>query len=417
MPGIDLKIDLKTLRSILVKTYFTSRSSILILGAPGLGKSSTVLQVAEIIADLLNRKLVVYDDSLEIDPARDFVFVDIRLTEVEASDLIGVPRTRDGYVAYMPLKWAKVMATTPGIIFLDEITNVQDDTVLAASYKILLDRRVGFVKLYDGVMVVAAGNRPEESSIARELPAPQINRTMVLTLDYDNKMDTVSAWLQYLEKRIRGMPVWNDAELEEYRKVVEIVSEWRKRKQPGKLYAIMSAFLATTKKLVTREIQSATMQNFATPRTWEMLYWTLTDEYDRIWKPEEMRAICYGLLGPSIGEMFYEWLMRPLPNIVEIINDPSVLEKMRFDDIIIATALLGIWLRSEIDTLRANPELASKVDKTIAKIRDLAGNEAIIVMLACLGTEKVTAFRRSLQLVAILPTLRKIIKEIGKVMG
>ena len=50
------------LKSLIVKVYLTSKASLLILGPPGVGKSSAVMQAGEILAELMGRKLVIYDD-------------------------------------------------------------------------------------------------------------------------------------------------------------------------------------------------------------------------------------------------------------------------------------------------------------------------------------------------------------------
>jgi len=405
------------LKSLITKVYLTSRASMLILGPPGAGKSSAVFQSAEVLAGLLGRKLVVYSDdvahSILSDPGRHFVVVDLRLTEVEASDLIGVPRTDGDYVLYKPLLWARVMSKVPGIVFLDEITNVQDDTVLAAAYKILLDRRVGFVKLDDGVMVVAAGNTPEHASIARELPAPQVNRTIVVSLDWSNEAEAVKHWLSYMEKRIRGLPLHTEEDMAEYRRVYELVEKWRQTREPGKLYGVMAAFLTLTRRLADKPASAALMENFPTPRTWELLYWTLTDYYDAVWSPEEQRAVCVGLLGTDVGTAFWAWLRRPLPNIEHLIEDPEELEKLETGDLLLIGALAGLYLRAEMD--RMTEEKARKVGRFLEKLVEKAGREVVLVIQATIGTDIASVARRVGRLLSLAPQLIEVYREIGRV--
>jgi MoxR-like ATPase len=379
-----------------------------LLGAPGIGKSSIVRQAAETIADVLGLKFVEYDDFAEI-PENAFVFIDIRLSEVEPSDLIGIPRTDSDYVMYKPLKWALTLAKHPGIVFLDELTNVQDDTVLAASYKILLDRRVGFVKLHSGVMVVAAGNTPETSVIARELPAPQINRTLVI----DTDTPSLNEWFGYMEKRISNVGLTTAEEIEKYKEIAKVVEDWKKKKELGKLYTLMASYLVARKTLFTKPMATA-MQNFATPRTWEMLYWTLTDEFDKIYSDEEIKAICIGFLGKQIGMEFYSWLKRPLPRIDDVLNNPAMLDRLEIDDLIVFTALFGHYVRTEIQSIIKSDELQTKVDNVIKKIVDRSSRELLIVFAAMLGTEKAEARLNLIKLASKLPNLRKLIVEMGK---
>jgi len=404
------------LKSLITKVYLTSRASMLILGPPGTGKSSAVLQSAEVLAELLGRKLVVYSDdeahSILSNPDRHFVVVDLRLTEVEPSDLIGVPRTDGDYVAYKPLLWARVMSRAPGVVFLDELTNVQDDTVLAAAYKILLDRRVGFVNLNEGAMVVAAGNTPEHASIARELPAPQVNRTIVVDIEWENEAETVRRWLSYMERRVKRLPLHTEEDVAEYRRVYELVGRWRQAREPGKLYGIMAAFLTLTRRLADKPASAALMENFPTPRTWELLYWTLTDYYDAIWSPEELKAICRGLLGNDVGVAFWSWLLKPLPNIEELIENPNKLGELKEDEQLFVAAMLGLYLRGEIDNL--TDAKAKKIGRFLEKLISLRGKEAAIVLQATLGTDRYVAARRVAKLANMVPQLEAVYEEIGK---
>jgi len=404
------------LKSLIVKVYLTSKASLLILGPPGAGKSSAVMQAGEILAELMGRNLVIYDDDMGRkileDPSRYFVVVDIRLTEVEPSDLIGVPKSDGDYVMYKPLLWSRVMNKVPGIVFLDELTNVQDDTVLAAAYKILLDRRVGFVKLGDGVMVVAAGNTPEHSSIARELPAPQVNRAVVLEMNWENSSESVGYWLSYLGRRVAEEPLHTKDDLKKFREVADIVGKWRAAKAPGKLYGVMSAFLALSMKLVTKPANAALMENFATPRTWEMLYWTLTDEYDLIWTPEEQRAICVGLLGKDVGLSFWSWLRRPLPNIEHLLENPEQLASMKAEDVVYIAAMFGLYLQKELD--RAGDAKKRKIVEFLKALVKAAGKEAMLVVQATIGTTIEEKAERLVKLVRMAPELGTVYLDIHK---
>jgi hypothetical protein len=96
-----------------------------------------------------------------MDPDKYFVYVDLRLTECEPSDLIGIPRDVDSSVQYKPLMWARCLSRSAGVLFLDELTNLQRPDVISACYKLLYDRKAGFTAFHEDVLVVAAGNTPE----------------------------------------------------------------------------------------------------------------------------------------------------------------------------------------------------------------------------------------------------------------
>jgi MoxR-like ATPase len=133
------------LKAYIVKHYFSPRRSerrygILVLGAPGVGKSMSIEEAGREIASKLQRqflKVVVRWSSTkrkfvintegeqEIEEVltnadKFFTFTDFRLSTVEPSDLSGIPRSKEGITFYDPLLWAVLHSTCPGILFLDE---------------------------------------------------------------------------------------------------------------------------------------------------------------------------------------------------------------------------------------------------------------------------------------------------------
>jgi len=78
-----------------------SRISVLLLGAPGIGKSYTCYNVAKRLALGLGKEFIDYNDDVApkilAEPERYFVFVDFRLTECEPSDLLGIPKAKGIY--------------------------------------------------------------------------------------------------------------------------------------------------------------------------------------------------------------------------------------------------------------------------------------------------------------------------------
>jgi DNA polymerase III delta prime subunit len=136
-------VKVEVLFHYLVKHYFSNRSGrnygLLLLGPPGVGKSTVVYDAAEYIASKVGKqfikfvirwdpgkkKFVVNGDSVEdvlAEPSKYFVLTDFRLSTVEPSDLTGIPRSHDGITFYEPLVWAVLHSSAPGIIFLDERT-------------------------------------------------------------------------------------------------------------------------------------------------------------------------------------------------------------------------------------------------------------------------------------------------------
>ncbi|RLJ18319.1 ATPase [bacterium endosymbiont of Escarpia laminata] len=137
-------------------TRFGHHTPVMLWGPPGVGKSDMVRQVGE------NHAVPV---------------IDIRLSQMEPSDLRGIPfRVEDR------VDWA-IPSILPdaarhgeaGILFLDEITSAPP-TVSAAAYQLILDRRLGEYQVPKGWAIFAAGNRQGDRGVTYSMPAPLANR-------------------------------------------------------------------------------------------------------------------------------------------------------------------------------------------------------------------------------------------------
>jgi hypothetical protein len=335
------------------------KQSIIILGPPGIGKSEGVAQAAESIAEKLNKKFIRYDDNkydeIMQHPDYYFVFVDLRLTEVEPSDLMGIPREKNGTMFYVPPSWARVLSKAPGILFLDELTQVQRDDIFAVAHKILLDRMSGFTKFHPDVMVVAAGNTPDDSPIARLLPTSLINRTLVLRANRPG----VNEWAKYMENKFGD--------------------KWDKR---------VYAFLLIQEDKFIESIDKNELErldNFATPRTYTMAAARLYELANAPITQDMLKAILVGLLGPTVGEALYTFINMSI-DIESIINDPS-----KFNTLNVDQKLFIMWATGQIynNAVRNNDDnLRVKVERFI--------EEALIKRKALHWLELLTMFIISL---------------------
>ncbi len=125
------------------------RTSWMLHGKPGIGKTDIVAQLAQQIG------------------ARLF---DIRLTTIEPQDLRGLPyydHDARKTVWYRPEDLPDD-PSHPAILFLDELT-AASPYLQPTVYGLLQERRVGEHKLPDTVMIVAAGNTVDDGAIAYEM--------------------------------------------------------------------------------------------------------------------------------------------------------------------------------------------------------------------------------------------------------
>ena len=129
---------------------------VMLWGPPGVGKS-------QIIAGIARRH-----------GAR---LVDIRLSQMEPTDLRGIPfKTSDDRVKWsVPEMLPDRDSTEPGILFLDEI-NAAPPSVSAAAYQLILDRRLGEYEMPKNWAIFAAGNRQGDRGVTYAMPAPLANR-------------------------------------------------------------------------------------------------------------------------------------------------------------------------------------------------------------------------------------------------
>ena len=128
------------------------RLSCMIWGAPGIGKSSIVRQVAD---------------------EHQFGFVDLRLSQLAPTDLRGLPVPRDDESAWLPPEF--LPRKGKGVLFLDEI-NMAPPAMQGVAQQLILDRQVGSYSVPDGWFVWSAGNRKEDRAAVFDMPSPLANR-------------------------------------------------------------------------------------------------------------------------------------------------------------------------------------------------------------------------------------------------
>ena len=144
------------------------KHSVFIWGAPGIGKSSAVTQVAK-------------DKELEL--------IDLRISQLAPTDIRGLPYTKDGRAYFAPPSF--LPTDGEGILFLDEL-NMASPSVMGIAQQLILDRQVGDYKVPEGWFIVAAGNRTEDRAAISQMPAPVANRFIHFHID-----SSLDSWKEY----------------------------------------------------------------------------------------------------------------------------------------------------------------------------------------------------------------------------
>jgi MoxR-like ATPase len=152
--------------------------STMIWGAPGIGKSSIVSQLA-------------IEHQLQ--------FIDIRLSQLAPTDLRGLPVAEDGRSKWFPPEF--LPQSGKGILFLDEI-NMAPPAMQGMAQQLILDRRVGSYTVPNGWFIWAAGNRKEDRAGVFDMPAPLANRFLHLQVEPDFESFKTYALTQKVHEQI-----------------------------------------------------------------------------------------------------------------------------------------------------------------------------------------------------------------------
>lgn len=250
--------------------------SVMLWGPPGVGKSQAVRQLGEKIRNSTGKKVTV---------------TDVRLLLFNPIDLRGIPTANADKTLAIWLK-PQIFQMDPGddtvnILFLDEIS-AAPQSVQAAAYQITLDRVVGEHKLPENCIVIAAGNRTTDKSVAFKMPKALANRLLHIEVEGSFK-----SWKEWAIRS--GI---ND-------KVVGFLSFQQQH---------LMAFDSASDDLA-----------FATPRAWEMVS-NLLNYVDS--DVDKMYSLISGIIGTGLAVEFMTWakVYEDLPVIEDIFDgkDPKV---------------------------------------------------------------------------------------------
>ena len=244
--------------------------SVMLWGAPGVGKSQAVRQIAEEIRNNTGKTVHV---------------TDVRLLLFNPIDLRGIPTANaDKTLAVWLKPQIFQMDGSEGavnILFLDEIS-AAPQSVQAAAYQITLDRVVGEHKLPENCIVIAAGNRTTDKSVAYKMPKALANRLLHIQVEASFR-----AW-----------------------------KEWAIQ---GGVNGKVLGFLSFRQSYLMGFDPSSDDLAFATPRSWEMVS-NLLNFIDS--DVEAAYPMIAGIVGTGAALEFRTWtkVYQELPDIEDIFN-------------------------------------------------------------------------------------------------
>lgn len=244
--------------------------SVMLWGPPGVGKSQAVRQIADAIGKNTGKRVEI---------------TDVRLLLFNPIDLRGIPTANADKTLAIWLK-PKIFQMDPSdsvvnILFLDELS-AAPQSVQAAAYQITLDRVVGEHRLPENCIVIAAGNRTTDKSVAYKMPKALANRLMHIEVE-----GSFSSWREWAVKN--GINA----------KVIGFLSFKRE---------YLFCFDSATDELA-----------FATPRSWEMvsnLLNSVSDDADKIF------SLIAGIVGCGVAVEFRTWsnVYNQLPSVKDIFD-------------------------------------------------------------------------------------------------
>ncbi|MBQ9915366.1 MAG: AAA family ATPase [Clostridia bacterium] len=242
--------------------------SVMLWGPPGVGKSQGIRQFAECLAEKTGKKVAI---------------TDVRLLLFNPIDLRGIPTANADKTLAVWLK-PKIfqMDDSPeqiNILFLDEIS-AAPQSVQAAAYQITLDRTVGEHRLPDNCIVVAAGNRVTDRSVAYTMPKALANRLCHIEIASDNE-------------------------------------SWRNWAISSGINSVVTGFLDYNPSMLMRFDSGTEGLAFSTPRSWEMVSNILNYVSENV---VEVFPLIVGCIGEDAAYELRTWseVYRTIPKVEAI---------------------------------------------------------------------------------------------------
>lgn len=283
------------------KLAIKTMPSVMLWGPPGVGKSQAVRQIANEIKQNTGKKVSV---------------TDVRLLLFNPIDLRGIPTSNADKTLAVWLKpqifQMDTSAEIINILFLDEIS-AAPQSVQAAAYQITLDRVIGEHKLPDNCIVIAAGNRVTDRSVAFKMPKALANRLLHIEVEGN-------------------------------------FCDWKKWAVSSGINDKVVGFLSFRQNYLMEDDTGADHLAFPTPRSWEMVSNILNSINDDV---DKMYSLIAGIVGTGVALEFRTWtkVYKELPEIEDIFDGKMPPMPKNTDAMYALIASMTVYAREHKDDM------------------------------------------------------------------
>ena len=275
--------------------------SVMLWGPPGVGKSQAVRQIAAEIHRSTGKTVNV---------------TDVRLLLFNPIDLRGIPTANADKTLAIWLRpqifQMDESEDTVNMLFLDEIS-AAPQSVQAAAYQIALDRTVGEHRLPENCIVIAAGNRVTDKSVAYKMPKALANRLLHIEIE-----GSFSSW-----------------------------KEWAIR---SGIHEKIIGFLSFRQTFLSQFDSGSDDLAFPTPRSWEMVSNLLNSVSS---DTDEMYPLIAGIVGSGAAVEFRTWtkVYWELPEITDIFDGKMPAVPQNTDAMYALVSSMTAYARTHLNEL------------------------------------------------------------------
>lgn len=275
--------------------------SVMLWGPPGVGKSQGVKALAKGLEERTGKRVNV---------------TDVRLLLFNPIDLRGIPTANEDKTLAVWLKpqifQMDESEEVINILFLDEIS-AAPQSVQAAAYQITLDRVIGEHKLPENCIVIAAGNRVTDKSVAYKMPKALANRLLHIEVagDFEN---------------------------------------WREWAVANGIHEKVIGFLSFRPNYLMGFEQAKDDLAFPTPRSWEMVSNILNDINSNL---DDVYLLIAGLVGTGVAIEFRGWekVYKELPQVDSIFGGDNPRLPQNTDALYALVSAMTAYARAHKDDM------------------------------------------------------------------